>query len=108
MTNEYNERFALLTGENINLDANDDEQREDFQENKEVKKESDKEDSSKNHHSSEGSEKSKDKKSEEDDAKTKYKVLPYDPKKRKVMSCKLAFFFIIGMIYFYLVFFTGF
>ena len=114
LTTDYNERYALLTGENVILDANDEDQHEamEISDNKRKSKEIEKEDSSKkSNRSSEGSEKGSkgSKKSEEaaEDDKKKYKALPYDAKKRKIMTCKLMFFFIMGMLYFYLVFFTG-
>ena len=110
MNNDYNERFVLLTGENLILDAQEDEMQEEYNENKEKVKDKD-EESSKKHHSSEGSEahssKKGDEEKEDEEKKKKYKVTPYDAKKRKVITVKLAFFFLMGMIYFYLVFYTG-
>jgi len=110
VTTEYNERYVLLTGENVNLDANDEYQHEaiEISDRKGKSKEIEKEDSSKkSNRSSEGSEKGSKKSEEAADDKKKYKALPYDVRKRKVMTCKLMFFFIMGMLYFYLVFFTG-
>lgn len=114
VTNDYNERFALITGENINLEQGD-------EENQYVNEESNgeevsKPDSDKNEKSEEGDhgkgeyEKSdKESKGKEGKGhKNKHKVLPYDPKKRKIIGFKLAIFFIIGVVYFYLIFYTGF
>ncbi|OMJ89935.1 hypothetical protein SteCoe_7826 [Stentor coeruleus] len=36
------------------------------------------------------------------------KVLAYDPKQRKIMAAKLVCFFIISLVYFYLIYYTGF
>jgi PAS domain S-box-containing protein len=36
------------------------------------------------------------------------KVLAYDPKQRKVMTLKLSCFFVISLVYFYLIYYTGF
>ena len=36
------------------------------------------------------------------------KVLAYDPKQRKIMTAKLSCFFVISLVYFYLIYYTGF
>jgi len=115
VTNEYNERFSLITGENLQLEAHEEEAQElleiDHKDTNKNKKEKEDDTNKKHVDSSEGSEKSggsKKAESEEVDEKKKYKVLPYDAKKRKIISCKMSIFFIVTVIYFYLIFFTGF
>jgi PAS domain S-box-containing protein len=52
----------------------------------------------------------KEKKSKKKDGKKNElrKILAYDPRQRKIMTIKLLCFFIISLVYFYLIYYTGF
>ncbi|CAG9333953.1 unnamed protein product [Blepharisma stoltei] len=65
-------------------------------------------DSEKNKESTKKSEKSKEKEKKKKKILAEKKVLAYDPKQRKIMTFKMAGFFTVSLVYFYLIYYTGF
>lgn len=65
-------------------------------------------DEEKNKEDSKRTEKSKEREKKRKKDEAAKKVLAYDPKQRKVMSVKMLAFFTISLVYFYLIYYTGF